>query len=156
MEIALSVKSRRSGLPSMARRAMLTNAGFFSALIVRNAFKRNPAFGPVANLLQSVLELEAFLGKLVFNSHRGVGDHTADDQSFALEGAKALGQHPIGEVRDRTLDGRVARFSLKEGLNNSTRPAATDELDSPMKARAYLGDGERRIGHKEKSTDLGA
>jgi hypothetical protein len=156
MEIPLSVKSRRSGFARVAHRRMLSNAGFFSALIMCNAFKRNPAFSPVPNLLQSVLELEAFLGKLVFNPHWGVGDHTADDQAFALKGAKALGQHPIGEVRDRTLDGRVARFSLKEGLKNCTRPAATDELDSPMKSGAYLGDGEGRIGHKEKSTGPGA
>jgi len=74
----------------------------------------------------------------VFDAHWGVGDHTADDQSFDLKGAKALGQHPIGEVRDCTLDGRVARFSLKERLKNGACPAATDELDSPMKAGAYL------------------
>src|ERR1700736_5557342 len=129
---------------------MLTDVGLFSALIMRNALKRNPTFSPGPNLFQGVLELEAFLGKLVFNPHWGVGDHTPDDQSFALKRAKPLGQHPIGEVRDRTLDGRVARFSLKEGLKNCARPAATDELDRPMKAGAYLGNGEGRIGHKGK------
>jgi len=138
MEISPSVKSCGSGFARVARGAVLTNVGFFSALIMLNALERNPAFGPVANLLQSVLELEAFLGKLVFNPHRGVRDHTADDQSFALKGAKALRQHPIGEVRDCTLDGCVARFSLKKGLKNGARPSATDELDSLMKAGAYL------------------
>src|SRR3984893_17691384 len=113
MEILRSVKSRRFSPASVARRAMLTGVGFFTALIVRNAFKRNPAFGPAADLSQRVLELEAFLGKLVFNAHWRVRDHTADEQSFALKGPKALRQHPIGEVRDRTLDGCVARFSLK-------------------------------------------
>ena len=134
---------------------LLTNVGFLSGLIVRDALERNPAFGPVANLLQRILELEAFLGKLVFNPHRDVGDHTADDQSFALKGAKALRQHPIGEVRDCTLDGCVARFSLKKGLKNGARPAATDELDSPMKAGAYLGSREWGISHGEKFTDQG-
>ena len=138
MEILRSVKSRRFSPASVARRAMLTGVGFFHALIVRSAFKRNPALGPVADLSQSVLELEAFLGKLVFNAHWSVRDHTADDQSFSLKGAKALGQHSIGEVRDGTLDGRVARFSLKEGLKDGACPAATDELDSPMEAGAYL------------------
>src|SRR6266853_3312281 len=138
MEISLSVKSRGSGFVSVARGAVLINVGFFSALIVRDALERNPAFGPVANLLQSVLEFEAFLGKLVFNPNRGVGDHSANNQSFALKGAKALRQHSIGEVRDCTLDSCVARFSLKEGLKNGARPAATDELDSPMKPGAYL------------------
>ena len=138
MEISLSVKSCGSSFASVACGAVLSNVGFFSALIMGDALERNPALGPVANLLQSVLELETFLGKLVFNPHRGVGDHTADDQSFALKGAKALRQHPIGEVRDCTLDGCVARFSLKKGLKNSARPATTDELDSPMKAGAYL------------------
>ena len=122
----------------MACETVLTNLGFFSALIVRDALERNPALRPVANLLESALELEAFLGELVFNPHRGVGDDTADDQSFALKRAKALRQHPIGEVRDCTLDGCVARFSLKKGLKNGARPAATDELDSPMKAGAHL------------------
>ena len=100
MEISPSVKSSGSGFASVARGTLLTNVGFLSGLIVRDALERNPAFGPVANLLQSVLELEAFPGELVFNPHRGVGDHTADNQSFALKGAKALRQHPIGEVRD--------------------------------------------------------
>src|SRR6266446_5320508 len=138
MEISLSVKSRGSCFASVAGWAVLTNVGFFSALIMGDALERNPALGAAANLLQSVLELEAFLGKLVFNPHRGVGDHTADDQSFALKRAKALRQHSIGEVRDCTLDGCVARSSLKKGLKNGTRPTATDELDSPMKAGAYL------------------
>jgi hypothetical protein len=140
----------------VTRRRTLTNVGLFSVLIIRNAFKRNPTFSPVPNLLQSVLELEAFLRKLVFNPHWGVRDYSPGDQFLALKGAKALGQHPIGEVWNRSLDGSVARFSLKECLKNCTRPAATDELDSPMKAGAYLGDGKGRISHKEESTDLGA
>lgn len=135
---------------------MPTRTGFVSALIVRAAFERNPAFSPVADLSQRVLELAAFHAKLVFNAHGSVGNHTADDQPFALKGAKSFGQHAIGDVRDRTLDGRVARSSLKEGLKNGACPAAADELDCPVKAGAYLRDGEGRIGHDEKFTDLGA
>src|SRR5712675_602295 len=109
--------------------------GRFARAVV---LERNPAFGPGADLFQRVLELAPFWGKLVLNAHRAFGDDNPEQQIFSLERAKPLRQHPIGEIGNRGLDGAVAASSLEERLQDGAAPAATDQLDSPVKAGANL------------------
>ena len=102
------------------------------------AFERDPTFGPTADLSERVLELAPFHRELVFDSDRTFRDDSPNDETFSLEGTKSFGEHSIGDVGYRGLDGGVARSSLKECLQDSPCPAATDELDSSMKTRADL------------------
>jgi hypothetical protein len=102
------------------------------------AFERDPTFGPTADLSERVLELPAFHRELVFDSDRTFRDDGPNDETFSFERTKSFGEHSIGDVGNRGFYRRIARSSLKECLQNSSRPAATDELDSSMETRADL------------------
>jgi hypothetical protein len=117
-------------------------------------FSRNPPFGPTGYLAECALKLPAFLGQLVVDSHRAFGNYGSKDQALRLQGAKSLRQHSISDVRNCRLNRSVAGLSLKQRLQDSASPTATDELDSAVETTANWGNG--RFGHVTKFTDRGA
>jgi hypothetical protein len=98
-------------IPEECRRIRIDSGLWGSNSIVR-AFERNPTFGPTADFAEWALKLATLQCKLVFDSDRTFRDDSADDEILRLQGTKALGQHPIGDIWNRGLDGRVACLSL--------------------------------------------
>ena len=82
----------------------------------------------------------AFLGQLILDADRRLRNDASLHQSLGLEDPKAIGQHPVADVRDRRTDRGVAGWSAEECLNDGARPAASDKLDGFMKTTADGGD----------------
>ena len=110
--------------------------------------ERNPAFRPITNFVQCILELSALLGQLVLNSDRCFRNNRANDKVFSFEGAEPFGEHPVCNIRDGSLDQRIASPALKEGAQNSPCPTATDELNSAVEPRTDVRNlSFGRVGH---------
>ena len=111
---------------------------------VLNTLEWDPPFRPGSDLMQGAFELAALIGELVFDADGGIRDHPAGYQLFRFQRSEPFGQHSIGDVGDCGLDLRVPSLSLQQGLDDGTRPTATDELDSAVEAGTDLRDD---LGH---------
>src|SRR6266566_8399286 len=120
-------------------------SGYLLALI---ALERNPALGPAADFAEGGLELATFCGEVVLDADRALGNDGAGYEVLGFERAKALGEHPVGDVRNGALDDGVAGSTLKQGLQDGTGPTATDQLNGPMKAGADLRIFVGGVGHR--------
>jgi hypothetical protein len=108
-------------------------------IVVFNTLEWYPPLCPSPDLMQGAFELAAFIGKLVFDADGGIRDHPPGYQLFRFQRPESFGQHSIGDIGNRPLEERIPGLSLKEGLDDSTRPSAADELDSTMEPRADRG-----------------
>ena len=64
-------------------------------------------------------------------------------QLLSFKGPQSLGEHAVGDVRNRGLDDAVAGAPLQECLQDSAGPTTTDELDSAVESGADRGGGGR-------------
>ena len=121
----------------------------------RGLLQRDPPFGPIGDFTERILELATLPGQLVLDFYRCLRNDRAQDESLGFEGAESFRQHPISDVRNGRLDGRIAGLPLEKCLQNGASPTTTDELDSAVKAAANGGDFGG-IGHQEESRESGA
>src|SRR5215211_9381118 len=135
--LAGQVSRRRSGEPAV-------RPG------LQPARSSEPAVRPGLQPAQRRGELAPHFGQYVLDAARGVGLDAALDDAARLQLLHALGQQPVGELRDRLGDlGEAHRVAFQEDDDDRARPALADQLDGFVEVRAaprLAGRVERRDG----------
>jgi hypothetical protein len=83
-----------------------------------------------------VLERAPLLRQLILHAHRRLGHDDAIDDALGLEHSQALREHAIADVGNGDAEFREPHPSVKQELDDRTRPTAADQLDGAVKSDA--------------------
>src|SRR5438477_11768918 len=86
-------------------------------------------FRPAAKNAQRIDECAAEAGERVFHFRRNDRMDFAQDQSVALEAAQRLREHLLRDAADRALKRRVALGSIRQDLDDKSRPFVRDAIE---------------------------
>ena len=108
-------------------------------------FLFDPALGPGADRADDLAEGLAAFGESVGYADGAVGGDRAGDQAFALQLPEALGEEAVGEAGDGGEDLVEAGGAGNQDAQNGADPAAADQLDRVLEARAEGAEAVVRV-----------